>query len=195
MKLILTSAFALTCLAPNAFAQKACARAQDAPLAGVVRDDTQAMVPGATVRLDGAQTAASGSDGRFRFGCVAPGKHKLSVNAAGFAEETRSVDMSRPSEVGIVLRPEAVVTDVTVNATDSQIAELTPTASGPSQTISGDHLQTLADDPDDLLRELQQLSARPREVRRREPPSPSTGSRTAKEEPTSHPSPPSPTSR
>ena len=33
------------------------------------------------------------------------------------------------------------------------------TASGPSQTISGSHLQSLADDPDDLLKQLQQLAA------------------------------------
>ena len=39
------------------------------------------------------------------------------------------------------------------------VRHVSPTAAGPTQTISGSRLQSLADDPDDLKRELQQLAA------------------------------------
>jgi hypothetical protein len=58
--------------------------------------------------------------------------------------------------VEIVLQLEAVETEVEVNADG---AAGSTTSSGPIATISGSQLQSLADDPDDLLRELQQLAA------------------------------------
>jgi hypothetical protein len=141
-------------LIPDAFAQKACV-----PLTGVVRDSTQALVPGATVTLDGKQHVVSKSDGEFGFACVAGGKHNLSIKADGFSEESVSLNAPLAKMATVILRPEAVTADVDVTASDDPAIAPTVTTSGPSQTISGDHLQSLADDPDDLLKELQQLSA------------------------------------
>ena len=57
----------------------------------------------------------------------------------------------------LVLQPESVETQVEVNGDEN--ATTSANSSGPTQTISGTRLQSLADDPDDLQRELQQLAA------------------------------------
>jgi hypothetical protein len=44
--------------------------ARGSTLSGTVRDTTQALVPGATVVLDGRRQVVSRSDGGFEFGCV-----------------------------------------------------------------------------------------------------------------------------
>ena len=154
MKIAVQIAGALLIALPHAFAQKACA-----PLTGVVRDSTQALVPGATVTLDTGSSAASGSDGQFRFACVAAGRHKLSIKAEGFSAESVSIAAPLSKPAAIVLRPETVIADVDVTTSDDPAVAPTATSSGPSQTISGNRLQSLADDPDDLLKQLQQLAA------------------------------------
>jgi hypothetical protein len=156
-----------------------CAQAQDAAtlssdesgqagchgttLAGTVRDTTQALIPGANVTLDGGVTATSGSDGRFRIPCVADGSHSLRAAAAGFSGrdvvlKTNSNGTNKAVSLDVVLLPESVTTEVEVNGADDTPAT-SGNSAGPTQTISGKQLQSLADDPDDLARELQQLAA------------------------------------
>ncbi len=127
-------------------------------LTGVVRDSTQALVPGATLMLDGNQKVVSGSDGRFRFTCVSEGRHSLSAEEQGFRRMEMAVTAPRPGEVSVVMQVEVVETQVQVSALQDTAAE-SSNASGPTQTLSGDTLLSLADDPDDLLRELQQMAA------------------------------------
>ncbi|MGI4829690.1 MAG: hypothetical protein ACRYFU_16060, partial [Janthinobacterium lividum] len=99
----------------------------------------------------------SGSDGRFRFACVSSGAHHLTATAEGFAENELSINLPRTGDFQLVLQPANVSTNVEVNADDTVLPSAT--SSGPTTTISGKQLQSLADDPDDLLRELQQLAA------------------------------------
>jgi hypothetical protein len=159
MKIVFLAASAVLIILPHAFAQKPCSGAKDMPLVGAVRDNTLALIPRATVTLDLTQTAISTSDGQFRFDCVLPGRHTLSVRAPGFSEETVSVKIPHSTQISVVLQLETVVTDVLVNAGDGSATDGSATSVGPNQTISGNRLQALADDPDDLLRELQQLAA------------------------------------
>jgi hypothetical protein len=125
-------------------------------LTGVVRDNTSALIPGAKITFDGTQTATSASDGRFRLPCVADGQHSLSVAAEGFATRNLALKTPRPGVVEITLEAGAEI-NVDVSAEDNPPA--TANAAGPTATLSGASLQALADDPDDLLRELQQLAA------------------------------------
>jgi len=123
-------------------------------LAGVVRVEAGAMLPGATVLYD--QTEADGSwglgristgpDGAFRAEPVAPGEYQLAVMAKGFdqgrrwkatvrARETTTVEISlRPPAVveGTVLGPdEAPLVGVTVRAADQDLdAEAVTDAQG-----------------------------------------------------------------
>jgi hypothetical protein len=69
-------------------------------LAGTVQDSTAAVIPGATVQIDGnpAQSQTSGSDGRFSFKCVPAGPHHLTTSASGFATAEQDLSArSRPT--------------------------------------------------------------------------------------------------
>jgi hypothetical protein len=138
----------------HAFAQTAC---RGTALAGTVRDSTQALIPGSTLSLDDTQSETGSSDGRFRFPCVSDGPHHLSATAPGFAEYDLMLTTPHAGQINFVLRPEAVETQVDVTVDGG--AATNANTSGPTQTISGSRLQSLADDPDDLQRELQQLAA------------------------------------
>jgi hypothetical protein len=155
MKEFFVAAAAVAALAlPHAFAETSC---QGSPLSGTVRDATQALVPGATVMLDGRSRVVSRADGGFQFACVANGKHQVTANADGFASLDEPVTAPHAGDVRLVLKLKDVETQVDVSA-EGGVAK-NASASGPTQTISGDRLQSLADDPDDLKRELQQLAA------------------------------------
>jgi len=154
MKISLVAAAAIAALAiPHALAQTACT---GSPLSGTVRDTTQALVPGATVMLDGRRVV-SRSDGGFQFACVGDGKHRLRASAEGFAALDEPVTSPHAGDVRLVLKLKDVETQVDVSAANGVATNAS--SSGPTQTIAGDRLQSLADDPDDLKRELQQLAA------------------------------------
>ncbi|WP_213804923.1 TonB-dependent receptor [Granulicella sp. dw_53] len=154
MKLLAAAAGIAALTISHAQAQNAC---RGTTLTGIIRDTTSALIPEATLTLDGTEIEKSGVDGRFRFACVSNGPHHLSTAAPGFAKQDLSLTTPHTSSLDLVLRPEDVETQVDVNGDEA--ANSSPASSGPTQTISGNQLQLLADDPDDLLRELQQLAA------------------------------------
>ena len=154
--LVLPVACLVLLAAPAAFAESDGSVCSGAPLTGAVVDTTGAIIPGATVSLETGTTVTSGSDGHFRFPCVADGSHHLQIVATSFANQTMTVQVPLHKALNAVLQPEAVET--TVNVTE-ETAEVSPTSAGPTQTISGKRLQALADDPDELLQQLQQLAA------------------------------------
>jgi hypothetical protein len=129
------------------------------PLAGVVHDATAAVIPGASVQLDSAAPILGDVLGRFRIACVPPGRHTLHISTSGFADLSLQISAPHAADLSVTLQPEEVQTTVNVGNSDNPVADNSPNASGPSQTISGQRLQSLADDPDDLLRELQQMAA------------------------------------
>lgn len=156
MKSIFAAAACFAALTTScAFAQNAC---HGAALAGTVHDSTQAIIPGAALTLDGVQAQTSSSDGRFRFSCVTAGTHHLTAAFSGFETLNTTFNVPHSGQLDLVLQPEEVQTQVDVSGDESN-ASSSPSSSGPTQTISGNRLQSLADDPDDLLRELQQLAA------------------------------------
>ena len=155
MKRFVVAAATLAALTfSHASAQTAC---RGTAVVGTVRDSTLALIPGATITLDGNQSEESGSDGSFHFVCVAIGSHHLTAAAQGFAAGTLSLSTPHNGPVAFTLKPEAVEIQMDVDADNGAAASTN--SSGPSQTISGKRLQSLADDPDDLLRELQQMAA------------------------------------
>jgi hypothetical protein len=155
MKEFFVAAAAIAALAlPYAHAQTACS---GSTLSGTVRDTTQALVPGATVVLDGRRQVVSRPDGGFQFACVSDGKHRLRASAQGFAPLEEAMAAPHAGEIRLVLKLQDVQTQVDVSGAGGVATNAS--ASGPTQTIAGDRLQSLADDPDDLKRELQQLAA------------------------------------
>jgi hypothetical protein len=157
------AALSLSC-APNPAraqtpAQTATAACTGTTLSGVVADTTAALIPGARLDLDGGRfTQTSAADGSFRFPCLARGNHKLVVSAPDFASRILTLTTPR-NPLTLTLQPATVDTNVDVAAADTDGAATNTNTSGPTQTIAGKQLQQLADDPDDLLRELQQMAA------------------------------------
>jgi hypothetical protein len=141
-------------LSPCLAAQSPC---NGSPLQGTVEDKTGAIIPGASVSLDDGAPLASGSDGRFHFTCVSAGHHQLHIRADSFAGRDLTVDLPLRKPLDAILAPAEVETTVDVGADNPQSSSATN--AGPTVTLSGQQLNTLADDPDDMLRELQQLSA------------------------------------
>ncbi|MBB5055987.1 hypothetical protein HDF16_000656 [Granulicella aggregans] len=127
-------------------------------LTGTVQDSTAAVIPGATVQIDSdpAQNRTSGSDGRFSFKCVPAGAHHLSISASGFATAEQDLPARVPADFHITLIPTSSVS-VNVDAEETTAEPILGGLNGTS--VTGAQLNTLADDPDDLQRELQQLAA------------------------------------
>jgi Carboxypeptidase regulatory-like domain len=107
----LLAAFAL----PHAWAQTTCL---GTTIAGTVHDSTRAVIPGATLTLDGGQDQTSGADGAFAFLCVAGGSHHLTAAAAGFAQRAVTLTAPHAGGVDLMLQPEAVETRMDVNGDD-----------------------------------------------------------------------------
>ncbi|HZY62538.1 MAG TPA: TonB-dependent receptor [Edaphobacter sp.] len=138
-----------------AVAQKPC---DGSKVTGIVQDSTGAIIPGASIQIDNGETVESGDAGQFRFACASAGQHHLHISAPSFAAKEISIRVPQSkNEIIVALQPQDVTTSVDVGEDSSPGAATA--ASGSSQTISGDQLSTLADDPDDLRRELQQLAA------------------------------------
>ena len=155
-------ALAMTFAPASVFVFATSARAQSdcTSLRGFVHDSTGAAIPGASVQLDSATPILGDTSGRFRIECVSTGQHALKISFGGFASLNLPVSSPHKGDLSITLQPEEVQTTVDVGENDDNPATAnSPTSSGPSQTISGQRLQSLADDPDDLLRELQQMAA------------------------------------
>jgi Carboxypeptidase regulatory-like domain len=143
-----------------AFAEESESVCSGAPLTGIVVDTTGAIISGASISLENGTTVTSDSDGHFRFPCVADGSHHLKITAGSFANRDLTVQVPQNKALNAVLAPEEVQTTVDVGDDSAQSSTASnATNGGMAQTISGKQLNTLADDPDDLLRELQQLSA------------------------------------
>ncbi len=168
-KLFATAASLMALTLPHTFTRTAFAQAEmiqpamiqtscrGTTVSGVVRDSTLAAIPGASLTLDGIRNETSGSDGHFHFACVGDGPHRLAGSAQGFAAHEMSISTPHTALIELVLKPEAV--DATVEVDGSDEISTDPLSTGTSQTISGSQLQALADDPDDLLSELNQLAA------------------------------------
>ncbi len=141
---------------PPPYAQIQTATCSGVALTGAIRDSTGALIPGATLTVD-TLSATSGDDGRYKLPCIPAGSRTLHAHAEGFADRDLPFRSPRAFALDIVLTP-ALSTEINVDAgADTPAHSVNSTAL--SQTLSGKQLQSLADDPDDLLRELQQLAS------------------------------------
>lgn len=143
----------LLCAAARAEEAGTCA---GAPLTGIVRDTTSALISGASLTLDTQTTLTSASNGTFTFPCVAPGEHSLHITATTFADRELALSLNtKPRSLTITLEPHV---DTTVDVAADDTAQSSNSA-GSTQTISGSRLAELSDDPDELQTELQQMAA------------------------------------
>src|SRR5688572_19068882 len=104
-------------VAPGAWAQ-----ISSGGIYGKITDESGAVMPGATVTLKGENirpaTTVSGSQGEFRFLSLDPGMYTVTVNLVGFANVSRSVNVSVGVNVDIPfsLKVATVEESITVTA-------------------------------------------------------------------------------
>jgi Carboxypeptidase regulatory-like domain len=138
--------------------------AQTAALTGQVSDDSGAIVPGAKVTLNGpagvVKSGAAANDGSYSFRGLPVGRYSVLAAAP-------DLEMAQP--VTIVLHPgtQSLTVRLAVARTSQQItvhSDAGPTVSTESSNnasalvLTGEDLEALPDDPDDLQADLQALA-------------------------------------
>jgi len=153
MKALVASALLIPALAAS---QQACT--DGVRVEGTITDPTGAVIPGAAVQASNAEKTTTDATGHYALGCVPLSSSTITVRADGFAVANARVVRPRNRKVhlDVQLAVEQVQTDVQVGADSST---LDANRDADSQTLSGDEIQQLADDPDDLLRQIQMLAS------------------------------------
>ena len=118
---ILACGTLLVCVALPGIVQ---AQGNTGSLSGVVRDEQDLIVPGATVTVAGVEntlsrTETTGADGGFEFGGLLPGRYQLSVDLAGFNPEKRelTLEVNQRVRIDIMLHPGSLTQQVEVHET------------------------------------------------------------------------------
>jgi hypothetical protein len=129
-----------------------------ARIEGVVKDPSEAMVPGAGVQTANGTRTLSDATGRYVIACIPPGATMLQIEAQGFAPVSKEISTHAGETVrlNVQLSLAAVETDVQVNA---QGGGLGSEQWSNTMDLNTQQIQQLADDPDDFLRQLQVLAA------------------------------------
>ncbi|RRA47597.1 TonB-dependent receptor [Acidipila sp. EB88] len=125
---------------------------------GEIHDSSGLVIAGAALSLETGESSTSNEQGKFTFPCVPSGTHQVHITAQGFADATIAVEAPARTTLAVMMQVAAVQTDVQVSDVGAQAPDAAIT-SGAEHTLTQKDLASLADDPDDLKRELQQLAA------------------------------------
>jgi len=133
-------------------------------LTGQVKDQSGALIMGATVVLKSAtgveKTTTTNETGKYAFTGVERGKYLLRVSARGFGpyeSEELEIGAARIAIHDVVLLVTLDKEEVTVNS-ESGSARLSPENNAGAIVLRGKDLDILPDDPDDLAAVLQGLA-------------------------------------
>jgi hypothetical protein len=140
----INSVLVLVCLgafAPSAFAQ-------NAQIAGVVRDSSGGVIPGVTVTARNADTgltrvAVTEATGDYRVPSLPPGKYAVQAELSGFSTETRPdivLIIEQTATINFTLKPAALSETITVTG-ESPIVDITK--SDVSTSVSTQQIQDL----------------------------------------------------
>ena len=131
---------------------------------GTVIDPDSALIPGATVTLvtsaGKTQNTTSKSDGTYTFRGVAAGTYTLTVSAPGFATFSKqSINVTTGANLAQDVQMTLQNATQTVNVTtDTVQLSVDPDSNQSATVITGDALNALSDDPDELEAELTALA-------------------------------------
>lgn len=138
--------------------------AQTAALRGQVMDESGAVVPGATVTLNGpagvVKTAVSAGDGSYSFNGLPPGNYTAKVSAPDLAQTQPARIVLQPGtqSLNLKMKVASVTQQVTVQDSAGPNVSTDPSSNSTATVLRGDDLQALSDDPDDLQSDLQALA-------------------------------------
>ena len=112
-----------------------------APVIGIVRDATGAVVSGATILvrtptgLD--QRAVTGPDGRFTLERGVAAQSRLVVRAVGFRETEQAINGAGEMEITLQLAPHLEAVTVTPTRTEQRLRDVPASVSVISRSTSG----------------------------------------------------------
>ena len=151
-KLILTGAL----VASLAQAQQSCVNG--VRIDGVIADSTGAVIPGAQVLTPDGEKTTTDAMGHYQLSCVPTRFRTITVQAEGFSTGTAQFHEQSTgiAHINVQLSVATVQTDVQVRE-DATAMDADHGAG--TRTLGTREVQQLADDPDDLLRQLQALAA------------------------------------
>jgi TonB-dependent receptor len=103
----------------------ASAAAQSGTIAGIVKDSSGAVLPGARVQVEQGPSAVSDAQGQFLISNLSPGSHKVTASYVGFSSFDTSVTVTagQAAHVDAVLQVETASQVVTVSG-DRQLGEV-----------------------------------------------------------------------
>jgi hypothetical protein len=137
--------------------------AQTATLTGHVTDESGAAVPGAKITLSGpddlAKLASSNGEGAYSFAGLPPGNYSVTASAPALTtpQPARITLASGIQSLDLTLKIVAASTQVTVQANTATVS--TEASNNANATVlSGEDLQALTDDPQDLQADLEALA-------------------------------------
>jgi hypothetical protein len=137
---------------------------QTATVRGVVTDESGALVSGASVTIANASgtvaQAASGQDGAYVLANIAPGEYAITALAPQlFLPEPVKITVgSSVQTVNLQLSIAATRQEVTVRENAAPMVSTESSANATALSLSGEALQSLGDDPEDLATDLQALA-------------------------------------
>ncbi len=124
------------------------AAAQNAQIAGTVKDETGGVLPGVTITAKNvetglARTATTDAAGNYRLPALPPGVYSLQAQLENFSSETRPdivLVIDQTATIPFTLKPKALTEAVTVTG-ESPIVDVT--ASAVSTSVSNQQIQDL----------------------------------------------------
>lgn len=133
-------------------------------ISGRVLDPSGAVIPNARVRLTSVQgttrSVSSDAQGRYALRQVTPGSYSVVAQAPGFAAFRKhgvQIVAGRAVTLSISLSISATQAQVEVRANPVQVS-VSPMENASAVSISGPSLKSLADDPDALLNQIEELA-------------------------------------
>ncbi len=137
--------------------------AQTAALTGRVTDESNAAVPGAKILLQGPnsfkKSVTSSSDGSYSISSLPPGDYAISGSAPDLLMPAAKVTLHPgPQTLDLQLKISVAAQQVTVQSDTGPKVSTEASANASALVISGQDLEALSDDPDDLMADLQALA-------------------------------------
>ncbi len=134
-----------------------------ATVRGEITDPLGAVIPGATISARNATgqtvTVKTNRSGAYELRGLAPGKYTVAVNAKGFAEATKDVEITTGKDQKLDMRLQIAVEQQNVVVDeDKPKVDLGPENNAGATVLKGKDLEALSDDPDELQSDLQALA-------------------------------------
>lgn len=132
-------------------------------LSGIVTDPSGAVIPGAMIVLRNPNirpiVVATDKTGAYEIKGLQPGRYTVNVTSKGFSALTRDVDIAAGETPKVILVLAIAVSqeEVEVESEGSRLST-SPDRNGGRLVLSGNDLDALSDDPDELQAELMALA-------------------------------------